>query len=89
MDPRGKAEARKAEADLETEAGKAEVNLMIDPWIDDPRKGQNLMDARRRRTWRLLSSELETKREWAEPECRRKTNREVRTPQVMVQLQVL
>ena len=74
---------------METEATKAEVDTVENLWNDDPRKGQNLLDARRRRMLRLLGSELETKREWAEPECRRKTNREVRTPQVMVQLQVL
>ena len=83
------AEARKAEADLETEARKAEVNLKTDPMIDDPRKGRDLRTARRRRVLRLLGSVLETKREWAEPMCRRKVNREKSTPQGMVQSQVL
>ena len=50
MDPRGKAEARKAEADLETEARKAEVDTMKDLWNHDPRKGEDSRFARRRRT---------------------------------------
>ena len=68
------AEARKAEADLETEARKAEVNLKMDPTIDDPRKGRNLWEARRRRMLWLLSSVLGTKRDWAEPPSRQKVN---------------
>ena len=57
------AEAMKAEADLMTEATKAEVNRKMDPMIDDPRKGRNLLNARRRRMLRLLGSVLGTKRE--------------------------
>ena len=68
------AEARKAEADLETEARKAEVNLKMDPMIDDPRKGRNLRTARRRRMLWLLSSVLGAKRDWAEPPSRQKVN---------------
>ena len=64
------AEATKAEADLETEARKAEVNLKMDPMIDDPRKGRNLLHARRRLKLWLLGSVLETKQRWAEPLCR-------------------
>ena len=60
-----------AEADLMTEATKAEVNRKTDPMIDDPRKGRNLLNARRRRMLRLLGSVLGTKREWAEPLSRR------------------
>ena len=69
------AEARagsQAEADLKTEATKAEVNRKTDPMIDDPRKGWNLLDARRRRRLQQLDSVLGTTREWAEPLCRRK-----------------
>ena len=62
MDPRGKAEARKAEADLETEAWKAEVNFVTNLWNDDPRKGRNLTNARRRRMLQLLGSVLGTKK---------------------------
>ena len=67
------AEAMKAEADLMTEATKAEVDRM-NPMIDDPREGRNLRTARKR--WMLwpLASVLETKRDWAEPPCRRKVN---------------
>ena len=67
------AEAMKAEADLMTEATKAEVDRM-NPTIDDPRKGRNLRIAWKR--WMLwpLVSVLETKRDWAEPPCRRKVN---------------
>ena len=67
------AEAMKAEADLMTEATKAEVDRM-DPTIDDPRKGRNLLNARRRRMLRLLGSVLGTKRDWAEPPSRQKVN---------------
>ena len=56
------AEATKAEADLETEAREAEVYLKMDPMIDGPRKGRNLLNARRRRMLRLLGSALGTKR---------------------------
>ena len=70
MDPRGKAKAREAEADLETEAWKAEVNVM-NLWNDDPRKGRNLLNARRRRMLRLLGGALGTKQRWAEPLSRR------------------
>ena len=69
-----KAEVRagsQAEADLKTEATKAEVNRKTDPMIDDPRKGWNLLDARRRRRLQQLGSVLGTKREWAEPLSRR------------------
>ena len=69
-----KAEVRagsQAEADLMTEATKAEVNRKMDPMIDDPRKGENLLDARRRRRLQQLGSVLGTKREWAEPLSRR------------------
>ena len=69
------AEARKAEADLETEARKAEVNLKMDPMIDDPRKGRNLLNAWRRLMLRLLGSVLGTKQRWAEPLCRRNRSR--------------
>ena len=64
------AEAMKAEADLMTEATEAEVDWM-NPMIDDPRKGLNLLEARRRRRLQLLGSVLETKRDWAEPSSRR------------------
>ena len=60
-----------AEADLMTEATKAEVDWKVDPMIDDPTKGLNLLEARRRRRLRLLGSVLETVRDWAEPSCRR------------------
>ena len=76
MDTRGKAEAKKAEAALETEAREAEVNLMMDPMNDDPRKGQNLLNARRRRMLRLLGSVLGTKQRWAEPLSRRNRGQE-------------
>ena len=68
------AEAMKAEADLMTEAMKAEVDWM-NPMIDDPREGRSLRTARKR--WMLwpLGSELEAKREWAEPPCRQKVDR--------------
>ena len=56
-----------AEADLMTEATKAEVDRKTDPTIDDPRKGWNLLNARRRLMLRLLGSVLETKQRWAEP----------------------
>ena len=56
MDPRGKAEARKAEADLETEATEAEVDTMMDLWNHDPRKGENSKIARERWTARLRGS---------------------------------
>ena len=46
------------------------MDLMMDPMIDDPRKGQNLLNARRRRMLRLLGSVLGTKQRWAEPLCR-------------------
>ena len=59
-----------AEADLMTEATEAEVDWKVDPMIDDPRKGLNLLEARRRRMLRLLGSVLETKRDWAEPSSR-------------------
>ena len=71
MDPRGKAEARKAKADLKTEAWKAEVNFVTNLWNDDPRKGQNLTNALRRRMLQLLGSVLGTKKREAEPLCRR------------------
>ena len=64
----------------EVRAGsQAEVNLMTDLMIDDPRKGWNLLDARRR--WRLqqLRSVLGTKREWAEPLSRRTESLRART----------
>ena len=63
-----------AEADLMTEATKAEVDWM-NPMIDDPREGRNLRTARKR--WMLwpLVSVLEAKRGWAEPPCRRKMDR--------------
>ena len=72
-----KAEVRagsQAEADLMTEVragSQAEVNRKTDPMIDDPRKGWNLLDARRRRRLQQLGSVLGTKREWAEPLSRR------------------
>ena len=56
VDPRGKAEARKAEADLETEATEAEVDTMMDLWNHDPRKGENSKIARERWTARLRGS---------------------------------
>ena len=49
VDPRGKAEAREAEADLETEAMKAEVDTVKDLRNDDPRKGEYPSIAWRRR----------------------------------------
>ena len=67
MDPRGKAEARKAEADLETEAMKAEVDTVENLWNDDPRKGIDLTIARRRRTLEPLDSVLGTNERRAEP----------------------
>ena len=48
---------------------------MMDPMIDDPRKGQNLLNARRRRMLRLLGSALGTKQRWAEPLSRRNRGR--------------
>ena len=71
MDPRGKAEARKAEADLETEATEAEVDTMKDLWNHDPRKGKDSRIARRRRTARLLGSPSGAEGRRAEPLCRR------------------
>ena len=65
-----------AEADLMTEATNAEVDRKTDPMIDDPRKGWNLLNARRRLMLRLLGSVLETKQRWAEPLCRRNRGRE-------------
>ena len=44
---------------------------MMDPMIDDPRKGRNLLNARRRRMLWLLGSVLGTKQRWAEPLSRR------------------
>ena len=38
VDPRGKAKAREAEADLVNQAMKAEVDIVENPWKDDPRK---------------------------------------------------
>ena len=68
------AEATKAEADLMTEAMEAVVDWM-NPNVDDPREGRSLRTARKR--WMLwpLESELEPKRGWAEPPCRRKVDR--------------
>ena len=72
-----KAEVRagsQAEADLMTEVragSQAEVDRKTDPMIDDPRKGWNLLDARRRRRLQQLRSVLGAKREWAEPLSRR------------------
>ena len=74
MDPRGKAEAREPRRTWRPRRG-AEVDLMMDPMIDDPRKGQNLLNARRRRKLRLLGSVLGTKQRWAEPLCRRNRSR--------------
>ena len=71
MDPRGKAKAREAEADLVTEAMKAEVDIVENPWKDDPRKGANLTIARTRRTLEPLDSVLGTNERWAEPRSRR------------------
>ena len=76
MDPRREAEAKEAEADLETEAWKAEVNFVTNLWNDDPRKGQNLTNALRRRMLQLLGSVLGTKKRWAEPLCRRDRGQE-------------
>ena len=67
MDPRGKAEARKAEADLETEAMEAEVDTMKDLWNHDPRKGEDPRIARRRRTERRLGSPPGAEGRMAEP----------------------
>ena len=67
MDPRGKAEARKAEADLETEAMKAEVDTMKDLWNHDPRKGEDPRIARRRRSERPLGSPPGAEGRMAEP----------------------
>ena len=71
MDPRGKAEATEAEADLVNQAMKAEVDIVENPWMDDPRKGANLMIARTRRTLEPLDSVLGTKERRAEPLGRR------------------
>ena len=81
-----------AEVDLMTEATKAEVDWKVDPMIDDPKKGRNLWTARKRRVLWLLSSVLETKREWAEPLSRRKVSQKEEkslTLLGMVQLKVL
>ena len=64
----------------EVRAGsQAEVNLMTDLMIDDPRKGWNLLDARRRWKLQQLRSVLGTKREWAEPLSRRTGSLRART----------
>ena len=68
------AEATKAEADLMTEAMKAEVDWM-NPKIDDPTEGRSLRTARKRWVLRPLASVLEAKRDWAEPPCRQKVDR--------------
>ena len=81
-----------AEADLMTEATKAEVDWKVNPMIDDPRKGRNLWEARRRRKLWLLGSVLETKGDWAEPPSRRKVSQKTEkslTLPGMVQLKVL
>ena len=94
VDPREEAEARKAEANLETEAMEAEVDTMMDLWNHDPRKGENSKIARERWTARLRSSPLGAEGRKAEPLCRRleiqtgKT-REMMTLPVKVQLWVL
>ena len=72
MDPRGKAEAREAEADLETEAMKAEVDTVENLWNDDPRKGGNLTIARRRQSLEPLDSVLGKNERRAEPQSRRR-----------------
>ena len=71
VDPREKAEAREAEADLETEAMEAEVDTMKDLWNHDPRKGEDSRFARRRRTARPLSSPSGAEGRRAEPLRRR------------------
>ena len=71
VDPREMAEAREAEADLETEAMKAEVDIMKDLWNHDPRKGEYPRIARRRWTERPLGSPPGAEGRKAEPLCRR------------------
>ena len=55
VDPRGKAEARKAEADLKAEARKAEADTMTNS-LNRPERGLNLRDALGRWTARLRGS---------------------------------
>ena len=76
VDPREKAEAREAEADLETKATKAEVDTVENLSNDDPRKGRNLRVARTRRTLEPLDSELGTKDRRAEPLSRRRRSQD-------------
>ena len=85
------AEAMKAEADLMTEATKAEVDW-TDPETDDPRKGRNLRTPRKRWMLRPLAGVLGAKRDWAEPPCRQKVDRKeelLLTPPEMVRLPIL
>ena len=79
VDPRGKAEARKAEADLETEAMEAEVDTMMDLWNHDPRKGENSKIARERWTARLRGSPSGAEGRKAEPLSRQP---EIRTGRI-------
>ena len=87
MDPRGKAEAREAEADLETEAMKAEVDTVENLWNDDPRKGRDLTIARRRRTLEPLDSALGTKERRTEPLCRQRTDQDWEKTTLLVKVQ--
>ena len=87
MDPRGKAEARKAEADLETEAMKAEVDIVENLWNGDPRKGGDLTTARRRRTLEPLDSPLGAEERQAEPLSRRRTDQGWEKTTLLVKVQ--
>ena len=74
--PPGEGRGEEAEADLETEAMKAEVDIVENPWKDDPRKGANLTIARTRRTLEPLDSVLGTKERRAEPLSRRRRDQD-------------
>ena len=88
VDPRGKAEARKAEADLETEATEAEVDTMKDLWNHDPRKGKDSRIARRRRTARLRGSPSGAEGRRAEPLRRRLEIQTGETMTLLVKVQL-
>ena len=87
VDPREMAEAREAEADLETEAMKAEVDTVENLWNDDPRKGRDLTIARRRRTLEPLDSPLGAEGRRAEPLSRRRTDQDWEKTTLLVKVQ--
>ena len=90
VDPRGKAEARKAEADLKAEARKAEADTMMNS-LNRPERGLDLRDALGRWTARLRGSPSGAKGRQAEllsrqPEIRTGRIQERMTSLAKVQL---